>query len=81
MRTAIKQIGVLTVSTISGVTGLSVAICSNILNELVSRGEVIETELEASRGGRPGRQFKFNENHTFVAGLLLKLKVELIQLM
>lgn len=52
---------------IAKITGLSVATCGNILKELLSSGEVLEIELNASTGGRPARRFVYNENYSHVA--------------
>ena len=56
-----------TKASISNATGLSIATCGNILKELLSTGEVAETDLEASKGGRPARRFVYNGNHAYVA--------------
>ncbi|MFE5429676.1 ROK family protein [Peribacillus simplex] len=56
-----------TKQTISSETGLSVATCGNILNELVESGEVIEVDLEQPSGGRPARRFMYNANYCYVA--------------
>lgn len=69
IRTILKQNGRVTIALLSKLTGLSVATCGNILNELLSNNEVIETELENSTGGRRARQFQLNANYKQVAGL------------
>lgn len=56
-----------TKQSISSETGLSVATCGNILNELVESGEVIEVDLEQPSGGRPARRFVYNANFSYVA--------------
>lgn len=56
---------------IAELTGLSVATCGNILNELIARGEAFEKEAAESNGGRPARCYVYNPNHSFVAGLFL----------
>jgi len=48
-------------------TGLSVATCGNILNELLKRGEVIELDAEEPNGGRPAKRFMYNANYCYVA--------------
>ena len=59
---------------ISNETGLSVATCGNILNELVESGEVIEVDLEQPSGGRPARRFIYNANFSYVAGIYVSDK-------
>lgn len=61
-----------TKSSIASVTGLSVATCGNILNELLQTGEVIETELEEPNGGRPARRYKFNADYSYIVCLYVK---------
>jgi len=56
-----------TKQSISNITGLSVATCGNILNELIESGEVIEIDLEQPSGGRPARRFMYNANYSYVA--------------
>lgn len=55
-------------------TGLSVPTCGNILNELLELGEVMETELEESSGGRPARRFVYNVNFSYVACIYAKIE-------
>lgn len=63
-----------TKQSISNETGLSVATCGNILNELVESGEVIEVDLEQPSGGRPARRFIYNANFRYVAGIYVSDK-------
>ncbi|WP_238528288.1 ROK family protein [Acetonema longum] len=67
VKTALKALKIGTKSTIANATGLSVATCGNILNELLGRGEVIETDLEESSGGRPAKRFIYNANYAYIA--------------
>ncbi|CFQ28571.1 ROK family protein [Yersinia bercovieri] len=48
---------------ISNHTGLSLATCGTILNELCSKGEIIEESLDESRGGRPAKRYIYNSNY------------------
>ncbi|CNJ01245.1 ROK family protein [Yersinia vastinensis] len=48
---------------ISTQTGLSLATCGTILNELCAKGEVIEESLDESRGGRPAKRYIYNSNY------------------
>ncbi|MNO24257.1 N-acetyl-D-glucosamine kinase [compost metagenome] len=61
-----------TKASIASMTGLSVATCGNILNELLQTGEVIETELEESSGGRPAMRYKFNADYSYILCLYVK---------
>lgn len=66
VKTALKALKGGTKVTLANVTGLSVATCGNILNELLERGEVIENDLEQSSGGRPARRFMYNANYSYI---------------
>lgn len=57
--------------TVANATGLSVATCGNILNELLELGEVIEVDTEQPNGGRPARRFMYNANYCYVACIYL----------
>ena len=67
IKTALKALKFGTKLTLANVTGLSVATCGNILNELLERGEVIEADLEQPNGGRPARRFIYNANYSYIA--------------
>lgn len=67
VKTALKALTFGTKLTIANATGLSVATCGNILNELSERGEAIEADLEQSNGGRPARRFMYNANYSYIA--------------
>ncbi len=58
--------------TIANMTGLSVATCGNLLNELLRTGEVIETDMEESSGGRPARRYKYNAEYSHIACLIVR---------
>lgn len=53
-------------------TGLSLATCNTILNELLLTGEVIAVELEASNGGRPATRFMYNADSSYIAYIYKK---------
>lgn len=67
VKTAFKALTFGTKLTIANATGLSVATCNNILNELLARGEVVEADLEQHNGGRPARRFMYNANYSYIA--------------
>ena len=66
IKNAIKSIESGTKNTISQMTGLSVATCNTILNELAKTGEIIETETVVPGIGRPPKSFRFNESFAYV---------------
>ena len=57
-------------------TGLSIATCGNILNELIEHNEVFESDSEESNGGRPAKCYDFNPNYSFVAGISISNEKE-----
>ncbi|MGT3281138.1 ROK family protein [Yersinia enterocolitica] len=59
----LKSLVSATKSDISAQTGLSLATCGTILNELCAEGEVIEESLDESRGGRPAKRYIYNPNY------------------
>ncbi|WP_110955021.1 ROK family protein [Anaerosinus massiliensis] len=71
VKTALKALESGTKITLANATGLSVATCSNILNELLERGEVIKADLEQSSGGRPAQRFMYNANYAYAACLFV----------
>ncbi|WP_211750060.1 ROK family protein [Paenibacillus sp. Marseille-Q4541] len=76
IKQALKSMEYGTKSMIASATGLSVATCGNILNELHELGEVIETELEGSSGGRPARRYVYNVNFSYVACIYAKAEID-----
>ena len=74
VKTALKFEDFSTKNSISIATGLSVATCRNILDELMKSGEVKEIELGASTGGRPSRRFVYNQNYAYVAILYTRIE-------
>lgn len=53
-------------TTIATITGLSVATCNTILNELAATGEILEVTNEYSNIGRPAKLYRFNENYSYI---------------
>ncbi|BCG58907.1 ROK family protein [Paenibacillus sp. URB8-2] len=80
IKQALKAMKQGTKSMISQTTGLSIATCGNILNELLKTGEVIETELEVSSGGRPARRFVYNADFSYIACIYAKTRDGLLSL-
>lgn len=67
----LKEFRVATRTELARETGLSIATCGNILKELVGSGEIIEGDLENLSGGRPARQYIYNENFSLVIAMTL----------
>lgn len=57
-----------TKNTISKITGLSVATCNTLLNELAQTGEILEVQnsLNVSTVGRPAKAYRFNEQYAYI---------------
>lgn len=72
VRQALKTMKQGTKSMIAQATGLSVATCGNILNELLDTGELLELGMEESSGGRPARLYRYNDNFSFVACIIIR---------
>ena len=66
VKTALKALPNGTKTTISRITGLSVATCNTILNELDATGEILEVASEYSSVGRPAKAYRFNENYSYI---------------
>ncbi|WP_238881933.1 ROK family protein [Clostridium sp. YIM B02551] len=72
IKNALKASSYGTKTTIAKATGLSIATCGNILNELLEKGEVLEIDLEESNGGRPARRFIYNADYAYIACMYLR---------
>ncbi|CNC43813.1 putative ROK-family transcriptional regulator [Yersinia frederiksenii] len=68
----IKSLVSATKGDISIKTGLSLATCGTILNELCVKGEVIEESLDQSRGGRPAKRYKYNASYFSVLSVYVE---------
>jgi predicted NBD/HSP70 family sugar kinase len=66
VKNALKALPGGTKTTIARITGLSVATCNTILNELASTGEILEVTNEYSSVGRPAQVYRFNENYSYI---------------
>jgi len=66
---ALKSMGSATKAELAGVTGLSVATCGAVLNELSLSREVLALEREVSRGGRPAQRYAYNPDYFSVLSL------------
>ncbi|CAM3488980.1 ROK family protein [Paenibacillus lupini] len=72
VKNVLKAQGVGTKASIANLTKLSVATCGTILNELLAIGEVIELDSDKPNGGRPAKQYRYNEDFGCVICLLVK---------
>ncbi len=70
---ALKKADTATVAQLSRQTGLSLATCATIAEDLVKLGQALQLEEKSSVGGRPARHFRFNPNHTLLALCMAQL--------
>lgn len=61
-----------TTAMVAQATGLSVATCSNIMNELLEAGQLLDMGTEKSSGGRPAKLFQFNKDYCFTATIIIQ---------
>ena len=66
IKNALRSIPEGTKNTVAQMTGLSVATCNTILNELAQSGEILETGSTAPTIGRPPKSYRFNESYSYV---------------
>lgn len=76
VRQALKTMQQGTKSMIAQATGLSVATCGSILNELLNSGEIMELGLEQSSGGRPAMLYQYNQNFSYIACMIVRAGVK-----
>lgn len=69
IKSALKRMGRATKAQISDATGISVATCGKILNELRVTGEVNETSQAQADYGRPAKSYSYNATFSLVACL------------
>lgn len=81
VRDALRAALLTTRQEIASMTGLSVATCKNVINELIITGEVLEDDLEESSGGRPAKKFRYNKDflHLACIGIFYDSSVKKIQ--
>ena len=66
---ALKSLGSATKAELAVATGLSIATCGTVLNELSSNSEVLALEREVSRGGRPAQRYAYNPDYFSVLSI------------
>lgn len=72
IRDAIQSEGSGTKAGLARSTGLSVATCNNLLNEMLRNGELLQIEQEESQGGRKANRFIYNKDYQHILGVYLK---------
>ncbi|MFV0361830.1 MAG: ROK family protein [Suipraeoptans sp.] len=63
---ALKTVDSGTKNTVSQMTGLSIATCNTILNELSEAKRVIEVECDVPAAGRPPKSYQFNADFAHI---------------
>lgn len=66
VKRALKSIPYGTKNTVAGITGLSIATCNTILNELEESQEILVVESTAPSVGRPPKMYRFNEAYSYI---------------
>lgn len=74
IRKTLKVLASATKANLAQATGLSIATCGTILNELLETGEVLEDEQEDSHGGRPAKRFMYNAHFSYIACIYIKVE-------
>jgi len=69
---ALKALNSATKADLSAQTGLSVATCGTVLNDLCLTGEVLAQALDASSGGRPAQRYAYNPDFFSVLSLYVE---------
>lgn len=69
---ALKALNSATKADLSAQTGLSVATCGTVLNDLCLTGEVLSLALDASSGGRPAQRYAYNPDFFSVLSLYVE---------
>lgn len=71
VKNALKALPGGTKTTIARITGLSIATCNTILNQLDATGEILEVTNEYSKFGRPAKLYRFNENYSYICCIFM----------
>lgn len=66
VKNALKSLDNGTKNTVAQITGLSIATCNTLLNELAQTGEILEVPSEAPTVGRPPKMYCFNADYAYV---------------
>ncbi len=73
IKNALIEIGTGSKNSIAKMTGLSIATCNTILNELHESGEILTAESGTSGFGRPAKMYSFNWQFAYTACFFLSL--------
>ena len=73
IKSALKQFGEATKAQVAEATGVSVATCGKILNELCGSKEVIATTQTSAGYGRPATCYAYNGDFALVALSLIHI--------
>lgn len=71
IKSALKSLGNATKAELAEHTGISVATCGKILNELCQVGEAYEVSVLSGGYGRPAKSYAYNANYAHVACVYL----------
>lgn len=72
IKNALSSIPSGTKTDIAHITGLSVATCNTILNELAEQQMILEVQNSAPGIGRPARRYRFNKDYSYACCLYLE---------
>lgn len=72
IREALRIEGCGTKAEISKATGLSIATCNNLLNEMLEDNEILFADQAESQGGRRANRFVYNKNYRHVLAVYMK---------
>ncbi|MFC5449352.1 ROK family protein [Paenibacillus aestuarii] len=75
VRQTLKTMKQATKSAMAMATGLSIATCGSILNDLLASGELLELNVEESNGGRPAKVYQYNVNFSYIGCMVIRAGV------
>jgi len=76
VRQTLKTMNQATKSSVAQTTGLSIATCGSILNDLLASGELLEMNVEESNGGRPAKVYQYNMNFSYIGCMMIRAGVK-----
>lgn len=77
IRNTLRSISCATKNSVAQLTGLSIATCNTILNELLKSGEVIAIESDAPSVGRPPQLYQFNKDYSYICCLFATVESDM----
>lgn len=75
VKSVLKQLPYGTKNSIAQITGLSVATCNTLLNELEQRCEILETEYPHNSIGRPPKAYVYNEAYAYICCIIISSSI------